>query len=170
MREPDENVGGGRQAASMTSDAAERDLLLGRLRGQRRHILDQLDGLNDEQLLAMANASPAGAFGGAPRAQAGAPNQDQFQRFREQMELQRKRADFLKSEGAALLIDPSPRGDGGTFFVQSDNGTSREKGAAPGGSLAMSGGTVWCAASYADLRRLVPLGDPILGRVLVDGY
>ena len=30
----------------MTSDAAERDLLLGRLRGQRRHILDQLDGLN----------------------------------------------------------------------------------------------------------------------------
>ena len=34
----------------MTSDAAERDLLLGRLRGQRRHILDQLDGLNDEQL------------------------------------------------------------------------------------------------------------------------
>lgn len=45
-----------------------------------------------------------------------------------------------------------------------------EKGATPGGSLAMSGGTVWCAASYADLRRLVPLGDPILGRVLVDGY
>ncbi len=38
------------QAVPMTSDVAERDLLLGRLRGQRRHILDQLDGLNDEQL------------------------------------------------------------------------------------------------------------------------
>lgn len=33
----------------MTSDA-ERDLLLSRLRGQRRHILDQLEGLSDAQL------------------------------------------------------------------------------------------------------------------------
>ena len=28
----------------------ERDVLLGRLRGLRQHILDQLDGLDDEQL------------------------------------------------------------------------------------------------------------------------
>lgn len=45
-----------------------------------------------------------------------------------------------------------------------------EKGETPGGSLAMSGGTLWCAQSYEDLRRLVPRGDPILGRVLVDDY
>ena len=45
-----------------------------------------------------------------------------------------------------------------------------EKGPAPGGSLALSGGTLWCAQSYADLRRLVPRGDATLGRVLVDGY
>lgn len=32
------------------ADAAERDLLLGRLDGQRRHVLEQLDGLSDEQL------------------------------------------------------------------------------------------------------------------------
>lgn len=45
-----------------------------------------------------------------------------------------------------------------------------EKGDAPGGSLALSGGTLWCAASYADLRRLVPLGDPHLGRILVEEF
>lgn len=33
----------------MTADA-ERDLLLGRLRAQRRHVLDQLEGLDDAQL------------------------------------------------------------------------------------------------------------------------
>lgn len=88
---------------------------------------------NDEQLLALANASPAAGFGGGgPRAQAGAPGSDQFQRFRELQELARKRADFLSKEGVGLLVDPSPRGDGGTLFVQSDAGTSREKGATPG--------------------------------------
>jgi succinate dehydrogenase/fumarate reductase flavoprotein subunit len=45
-----------------------------------------------------------------------------------------------------------------------------EKGAAPGGSLALSGGTLWCAKTYADLRCLVPRGDPDLGRVLVEEY
>lgn len=34
----------------MTGADNERDLLLGRLRAQRRHILDQLDGLNDDRL------------------------------------------------------------------------------------------------------------------------
>ncbi len=34
----------------MTLDDAERDLLLSRLRGQRRHIVDQLDGLDDTAL------------------------------------------------------------------------------------------------------------------------
>lgn len=45
-----------------------------------------------------------------------------------------------------------------------------EKGDAPGGSLALSGGTLWCAKSIDDLRRLVPRGDPVLGRVLVEEY
>ena len=34
----------------MTLDDAERDLLLSRLRGQRRHVVDQLDGLDDAAL------------------------------------------------------------------------------------------------------------------------
>jgi succinate dehydrogenase/fumarate reductase flavoprotein subunit len=45
-----------------------------------------------------------------------------------------------------------------------------EKGDAPGGSLALSGGTLWCAATYDDLRRLVPRGDPARGRILVDDF
>jgi hypothetical protein len=39
--------------------------------------------------------------------------------MRARMEVQRKKAEFLAEEGAALLIDPSQRGDGGTLFVQS---------------------------------------------------
>ena len=34
----------------MTGDYPERDLLLGRLRAQRRHIVDQMEGLDDTQL------------------------------------------------------------------------------------------------------------------------
>ena len=45
-----------------------------------------------------------------------------------------------------------------------------EKADEPGGSLAMSGGTLWCAKTHADLVRLVPRGDPELGQVLVEEY
>ncbi len=39
--------------------------------------------------------------------------------MRAQMELQRKKMQFLSEEGVAMLVEPSTRGDGGTFFVQS---------------------------------------------------
>src|SRR5262249_57640859 len=45
-----------------------------------------------------------------------------------------------------------------------------EKAGQAGGSVALSGGTMWCARTYDDLRRLVPLGDPELGRILVDDF
>jgi succinate dehydrogenase/fumarate reductase flavoprotein subunit len=45
-----------------------------------------------------------------------------------------------------------------------------EKGDSPGGSLALSGGTLWCARTFDDLRRLVPHGDRELGRTLVDDF
>lgn len=45
-----------------------------------------------------------------------------------------------------------------------------EKGEEAGGSLALSGGTLWCARTHADLQRLVPRGDPELGRVLVTEF
>lgn len=82
----------------------------------------------DEQLLVMANASPAGGESGL---RPNAPSQEQVQRFREMNELTRKRTELLRTEGVALLVDPSPRGDGGTIFVQSDRGVSRDKNAPP---------------------------------------
>jgi len=45
-----------------------------------------------------------------------------------------------------------------------------EKGPAPGGSLALSGGTLWCPRTVDDLRRLVPRGDAELGGVLVEDF
>ena len=45
-----------------------------------------------------------------------------------------------------------------------------EKASSPGGSLALSGGTLWCARTHDDLRRMVPRGDPELGRTLVAGF
>lgn len=48
--------------------------------------------------------------------------------------------------------------------------TVLEKGAEPGGSLALSGGYVWTFPSLADYERLVPHGDRALGRALVDDF
>lgn len=87
----------------------------------------------DEQLLAMANASPVAetGAGGARRPGGGVPNAEQTQRLREQAELARKRTELLRTEGVALLVDPSTRGDGGTLWVQADRGVSRDKNTPP---------------------------------------
>ena len=45
-----------------------------------------------------------------------------------------------------------------------------EKSARPGGSAAMSAGIVWTAPDFQTLRRVVPGGDPALGRALIDGF
>ncbi|MBX3054393.1 MAG: FAD-dependent oxidoreductase [Caldilineaceae bacterium] len=45
-----------------------------------------------------------------------------------------------------------------------------EKGPQPGGSLALSGGTLWCPRTVEDLRRLVPRGHGELGRILVEDF
>jgi hypothetical protein len=69
---------------------------------------------------ALINANPAGRDNG--RAAAAQPRPGRFQMTPErlaQMELARKKSRFLAEEGAALLVDPSQRGDGGTLFVQS---------------------------------------------------
>jgi carboxypeptidase Q len=92
----------------------------------------------DSDLLALADAAEPNARGGrrggpggpaAPAAGTAAPSrpageQPRTGRFnspemRAQMELQRKKTQFLAEEGVALLVDPSTQGDGGTFFVQS---------------------------------------------------
>lgn len=48
--------------------------------------------------------------------------------------------------------------------------TLLEKGPAPGGSLALSGGTLWSARTVEDLRTLVPRGHPVLGPILVNDF
>ena len=69
---------------------------------------------------AAAGAAP-GAAAGANRPAGGQPRAGRFNspEFRAQMELQRKKTQFLAEEGVAMLVDPSTQGDGGTFFVQS---------------------------------------------------
>jgi carboxypeptidase Q len=48
--------------------------------------------------------------------------------FRAMQEFFQKRAQFFADEGVAALIDPSPRGDGGTVFVGAPPGVSRDPG------------------------------------------
>lgn len=45
-----------------------------------------------------------------------------------------------------------------------------EKGSQPGGSAALSVGMFWAMPDFETLRRRVPLGDPNLGRAVVDHY
>jgi hypothetical protein len=77
--------------------------------------------LTDEQLLSMSNASPSG-----PR-QGGMPSEEQLRQFRASAEFGNKRSEFIRSEGAAVLVDISRVGDGGTLFVGS--GGPRDKNA-----------------------------------------
>ena len=44
----------------------------------------------------------------------------------ERLAFQKKKMQFYADEGVAALVDPSPRGDGGTVFVQSPQGVSRD--------------------------------------------
>ena len=81
----------------------------------------------DTELLTMSNAAPPGGGGGRQGGPAGAPNAEQMQRFREQQAVAQKRADFLRTEGAAVLVDIGRVGDGGTVFVSS--GGPRDKNA-----------------------------------------
>ncbi|HTK27517.1 MAG TPA: M20/M25/M40 family metallo-hydrolase [Pyrinomonadaceae bacterium] len=70
--------------------------------------------LTDEELAKMASApNPADA---ARRPQ---PNQEQMQRRLQGFVEAAKRANFLVQEGAAVIIDNSRNGSGGTVFVQS---------------------------------------------------
>src|SRR5262249_26945568 len=54
-----------------------------------------------------------------------APGRNPFQDPARQA-FEKKKSQFYVDEGVAALIDPSPRGDGGTFFVQSPQGVSRD--------------------------------------------
>ncbi|HQR34745.1 MAG TPA: M20/M25/M40 family metallo-hydrolase [Blastocatellia bacterium] len=78
----------------------------------------------DEQLLAMANADPVTGGGRGPGGPGGPGGQ---QNFRQMMEFNNKKAEFIKAEGAAVLVDIGRNGDGGTVFVSA--GGPRDKNA-----------------------------------------
>lgn len=83
---------------------------------------------DEKSLLALANALPpgqgggfGGGGGGGGRGAGGqqmTPQQRQQQQF-EQAVFTAKRWNMLVDEGAAVVVDVSPRGTGGTIFVQS---------------------------------------------------
>jgi len=83
--------------------------------------------LDEKNLLALANANPPGAGGGfgggggGGRGAGGAPMTaaERQQQLFQQTVFTAKRMNMLVDEGAAVLVDISPRGSGGTLFVQS---------------------------------------------------
>jgi carboxypeptidase Q len=86
------------------------------LREVKAHFETQGTRRDEKNLLALANAPmprPAGrgGFGGG--------NNPNANNFRAAQQFNAAKYMFLQSEGAALLVDPSRAGDGGTIFVQS---------------------------------------------------
>ena len=90
-------------------------------------LFDPLGARRDEKnLLALANANPpgpGGGFGGGGGGGRGAGGGQMTPQERAQQQFQQtvftsKRMNMLVDEGAAVLVDVSPRGTGGTIFVQ----------------------------------------------------
>ena len=87
-------------------------------------LFEALGARRDEKnLLALANANPpgpGGGFGGGGQGRGGSqmsPQERQQQLFQQSV-FTSKRMNMLIDEGAAVLVDVSPRGTGGTVFVQ----------------------------------------------------
>ena len=81
------------------------------LREVKAHFKPEGVRLSDEDLLKLANAESAGGGGRNY-------SDDAIKRMRETMELNRKKAEFFRTEAPAVLISASRAGDGGTVFVQ----------------------------------------------------
>ena len=117
-------------------NAAELDKFKGQLKGkivlisqpvEVKALFDPLGARRDEKnLLALANAlppGPGGGFGGGGGGGRGAGGgqmtaQERQQQLFQQTVFTSKRMNMLVDEGAAVVIDVSPRGTGGTIFVQ----------------------------------------------------
>lgn len=102
---------------------AELDKYKGQLKGkivlisqpvEVKAVFEPLGTRRDEKnLLALANANPPGPGGGGQMT----PQERQQQLFRQTV-FTSKRMNMLVDEGAAVAVDVSPRGSGGTIFVQ----------------------------------------------------
>ena len=71
----------------------------------------------DEQLLKMANAVDPSTVRRRARGGGFDPNNPRFKAFFERRVRSAKAAKFLLTEGAAVIVDNSRAGDGGTVFV-----------------------------------------------------
>ncbi|MBS1787070.1 MAG: M20/M25/M40 family metallo-hydrolase [Acidobacteria bacterium] len=107
---------------------------------------------NDEQLLTMSNADPIAPGGGRGPGGPGGPGGNQ--NFRQMQEFNAKKAEFIKTEGAAVLVDIGRIGDGGTVFVSA--GGPRDK-AAP---QALPSITV-TVENYGRLVRMLEKGQKV---------
>ncbi len=143
--------GGGRRAAlaAQGQAAGQQGQGQGQGRGQRRG--------GGAPPAPAANGAPAVAGAPAPGAAAGGPpaaEQPRMGRFmtpeiRAQMELARKKAQFLVDEHAAMLVEPSTQGDGGTFFVSAAT--------VPGAPLPTPGQTGRRVSAYdKDAPKIIP--------------
>ncbi len=105
----------------------------------------------------IANIAPAAGAPapGAPAASnapaAGQPRRGRMMtpEMRAQMELMRKKTQFLVDEHAAMLVEPSTQGDGGTFFVSAAS--------VPGAPLPTPGQTTRRVSPYdKDAPKIIP--------------
>jgi carboxypeptidase Q len=71
--------------------------------------------MTEKDLLGLADASPSGQGPGGPGRRRFQGGPGQVAQFR----LSARKLQFLAEEGAAVVVEPSSRGDGGTIFVQS---------------------------------------------------
>ncbi len=107
-------------------DAAELDKYKGQLKGKIvltspvREVKAHFDApgtrLTEKQLLEMADSAGPGG-GGRPNRRFD-PSSPRFQEIIKAQVFNSQKAQFIQDEGAALLVDASRAGDGGTVFVQ----------------------------------------------------
>jgi succinate dehydrogenase/fumarate reductase flavoprotein subunit len=64
---------------------------------------------------------------------------------------------------SGLVAAAAAQEDGATVLLL-------EKGPEPGGSLALSGGYIWTLPSFESYEEICPLGDPILGRLVIEDF
>jgi hypothetical protein len=120
------------------------------------------DGERRGDAVATANVAP-GSVGGAGDGPASPTTSGDRPRpgplSRQAMEFQRKKLRFLIEEGAALLVDPSMRGDGGTLFVASAGVPVPESSSAPGPGQGGRRISAWDKDAPATLPQIVVAGE-----------